>query len=286
MAPAAEDDLNKRVARKLTKRRKEGHQVTMEIPERFRDGDDADEDCTALPGQNANMNQSIFGMIAAAGSKVDINSRFDAQSSDEEDDPAAQLSQTTQLPGEKVRSRKDSPLEKGHRRKLSDVKLLRSLSSLGARSKSKSSAKDKVLSPSGSALEIPTPARPLDRLDSREAPVMGRMLEARAELSTRPSFDLPRSSKDPKYMAEIQEQPSSHLAHELMKIFQFETPEDVIDGGYQIYNYMFCDMLTCKEYPCCLLNSVLIRGYMYITTKHVCFYAYAPKESVSSSLRR
>ena len=58
----------------------------MEIPERFKDGDDADEDITLLPGATAYMNQSVFGMIAAAGSQVDFNARFDAQSSDEEDD--------------------------------------------------------------------------------------------------------------------------------------------------------------------------------------------------------
>ena len=35
------------------------------------------------------------------------------------------------------------------------------------------------------------------------------------------------------------------------------------------------------EYPCWLLQSVLLQGYMYITDKHICFYAYLPKKSVS-----
>jgi len=35
------------------------------------------------------------------------------------------------------------------------------------------------------------------------------------------------------------------------------------------------------EYPCWLLKSVLLQGYMYITTRHVCFYAYLPKKGVS-----
>src|SRR3982074_642167 len=80
-----QDDAKKRVARKLTKRRKEGHRVTMEIPKRFEDGDDADEDCTAPKGQNMMLNQSVFGMIAAAGSQVDFNARFEG-SEDEDDD--------------------------------------------------------------------------------------------------------------------------------------------------------------------------------------------------------
>lgn len=40
-------------------------------------------------------------------------------------------------------------------------------------------------------------------------------------------------------------------------------------------------MLTWIEYPCWLLKSVLLQGYLYITTKHICFYAYLPKKSVS-----
>lgn len=262
MAP--EEDLKKRVARKLTKRRKEGHQVTMEIPERFRDGDDADEDCTALHGPNAYMNQSVFGMIAAAGSQVDFNSRFDAQSSDEDDDSSEPSAQSSGLEVNKTRRRKESPKpEKSHRRKFSDVKLLRSISGLGGRSKTKTLPNGSSPSTPGSAIEPSTPERPFDRRHSRDAPVMSRMLEARNELSMRPSFDLPRTGETSKETSDSREQSSSSLAQQLMDIFQFEKPEDVIE-----------------EYPCWLLKSVLLQGYMYITTKHICFYAYLPKKSV------
>ncbi|PVH87910.1 glycosyltransferase family 1 protein [Cadophora sp. DSE1049] len=260
MAPP-EEDLKKRVARKLTKKRKEGRQVTMEIPERFRDGDDADEDCTALHGRNAYMNQSVFGMIAAAGSQVDFNARFDGPSSDEEDDGEPPASLTTELKVDKTRKGKlPAKPEKNHRRKFSESKLLRSLSGMG-RSKSK-------LSPSGSnspspspSSEAVTPDAPVARTHSRDAPVMSRMLEAKAELSLRPSFDLPRP-RHTREGAVAEEQTSSSLAKQLMDIFEFETAEDVIE-----------------EYPCWLLKSVLLQGYMYITTKHICFYAYLPKKS-------
>ncbi|TGZ83089.1 UDP-Glycosyltransferase/glycogen phosphorylase [Ascodesmis nigricans] len=33
------------------------------------------------------------------------------------------------------------------------------------------------------------------------------------------------------------------------------------------------------EYPCWLLQSVLLEGYMYITKGHICFYAYLPKKA-------
>jgi sterol 3beta-glucosyltransferase len=229
MAP--EEDLKKRVARKLTKRRKEGHQVTMEIPERFRDGDDADEDCTALHGANVYMNQSVFGMIAAAGSQVDFNSRFDAQSSDEDDDSGEPSTQPSGLQVNKTRRRRESPKpEKAHRRKFSDHKLLRSLSGLGPRSKSKSSSKgSSSLTPESAASSV-LPERSIDRISSRDAPVMSRMLEARAELSLRPSFDLPRTGGAPTLTEDNGEQASSSLAQQLMEIFQFEKPEDVIEG--------------------------------------------------------
>ncbi|RDW73756.1 sterol 3-beta-glucosyltransferase [Coleophoma crateriformis] len=262
-----EDELKKRVARKLTKRRKEGHRVTMEIPERFRDGDDADDDCTAAIGSNAFMNQSVFGMIAAAGSQVDFNARFDQQSSDDDEDPTEPSTATSELQVNKQRHEKASSSAKPerHRRKFSESKLMRSIPRLGARSKSGPSSKLEA-SPDPKSPTEPeqsdSPSLQLSRTQSRHAPIMSQMLEARAELSLRPSFELPRTSTDGTGTSDIEETGSSSLAKRLKEIFKFETAEEVIE-----------------EYPCWLLKSVLLQGYMYITTKHICFYAYLPKKS-------
>ncbi|KAG9232353.1 sterol 3-beta-glucosyltransferase [Amylocarpus encephaloides] len=264
MAP--EGDMKKRVTRKLTKKRKEGHQVTMEIPERFKDGDDAEEDYTTLAGGNAYMNQSVFGMIAAAGSQVDFNARFDAQSSDEEEDSTAP-SGSSDLQVGKIRKEKIGKTETP-KRKFSENKLLRSLPRLGTKSKSKSKSRSKKTSPKEPSSPVPespsepeqrTPSIQLSRMASRDAPVMSRMLSARAELSLRPSFDLPRSDMEGDDAGAAG---SSILARRLKEIFHFEKAEDVIE-----------------EYPCWLMKSVLLQGYMYITTKHICFYAYLPKKS-------
>jgi len=228
MAP--EEDLKKRVARKLTKRRKEGHKVTVELPERFRDGDDADEDCTALHGANAYMNQSVFGMIAAAGSQVDFNARFDGQSSDEEDDSGEPSSQSD-LQVEKPRRGKTSPKPQlHHRRKFSENRLLRSLSGLGSRSKSKSSPKRSDPSTPESSSESKHPEVQEPRKPFNHAPVMSRMLEAQAELSMRPSFDLQRTLDGATAMDNSGEGASGSLAKRLQEIFQFEKAEDVIEG--------------------------------------------------------
>lgn len=256
MAP--EEDSKKRVARKLTKKRKDGVRPSMDIPERFRDGEDAEEDCTALTGHNAYMNQSVFGMIAAAGSQVDFNARFDGQSSDEEEDSTSAVpsSQSSDLRVDKTRKGKETVKpEKNHGRKFSESRLLRSIPGLGSKSKSKLSKESSTSSPVEST-ESATPEIRLSRTQSRDAPVMSRMLEAQAELSMRPSFDMPRAE-----MEDIGED-TSNLARRLMEIFQFEKPEEVIE-----------------EYPCWLLKSVLLQGYLYITTKHICFYAYLPKKS-------
>jgi sterol 3beta-glucosyltransferase len=230
MAP--EGDNKKRVTRKLTKKRKEGHQVTMDIPERFRDGDDAEEDHTTLAGGNAYMNQSVFGMIAAAGSQVDFNARFDTQSSDEEEDSTEQPSQEStgsNIHVEKTRQDKTAKPEK-HRRKFSENRLLRSLPRLGTKSKSKIKSSSPH-SPSSPVHESPsdlvTPSIQLPRTASRDAPVMSRMLNAKAELSMRPSFDMPRSDTEGEDNGQVG---SSSLAKRLMEIFNFDKPEDVIEG--------------------------------------------------------
>ncbi|KAI9641319.1 Sterol 3-beta-glucosyltransferase [Ciborinia camelliae] len=262
MAP--DDELKKRTTRKLTKMRKEDHQVTMELPERFRNGDDADEDCTALHGNTYNMNQSVFGMIAAAGSQVDFNARFDAQSSDDEDDSGKPTRQSSEPQINKSHTDQTAGRLDEHRRKLSESKLVRSFARISSKSKTKSTNARGSCTPSplsASPQESSTPELKSPQHQPREPPVMSRMLDARAELSSRPSFDMPRKSKDPE-VDDNGEPSQDSLPERLMEIFKFESPEDVIE-----------------EYPCWLMKSVLLQGYMYITTKHICFYAYLPKKT-------
>jgi len=79
---------------KLVKRKHLHRLPSARLPERLRShGEDTQEDVTAPShgaGASRYMNQSIFSMIAAAGSKTDFNARFDESSdSDEnsEDEP-------------------------------------------------------------------------------------------------------------------------------------------------------------------------------------------------------
>ncbi|KAI1207504.1 glycosyltransferase family 1 protein [Annulohypoxylon truncatum] len=282
--PSEESNAHRRVSKKLQKRRKEEHQPTMELPDRLKDhGDDVDEDVlppTQGPQMFMNMNQSIFGLIAAAGSSVDFNDRFEGQSSDEDEDTdqvdrlrkgkeREQLAQTVVL------KKGSSEREKGEkqRRRISGH-LLRSLPQLprlATRSRFKQSKSsgaqpsdpnaDGQSSPTVDPLSPTIDAAEAEQEGGRLAPVMSRMLEARVEMSSRQSFDLERLSGDHR-RADADDAGPSLLARKLKQIFEFDEPEEVIE-----------------EYPCWLLQSVLLQGYMYITAKHICFYAYLPKKA-------
>ncbi|KAK7700349.1 Sterol 3-beta-glucosyltransferase [Diaporthe eres] len=258
----------------------------MDFPEQLqqKDGDeDQEEDVLPIGLGNGNhsfmnLNQSIFGLIAAAGPKVDFHDRFEGHSSEEEeadgsdddgthrkrkDDAATgKLAKTTVLKPPAAKTSKQ------HRRKFSDSKLMKSvpiLSKLSTKSRSKKGSKEHVSQiqeesePESSAGDGQT------NEESRLAPMMSRMLDARAEMSARPSFDIERRSIDRRGdSSETTDPGPSELSKRLQKIFDFEEPEELI-----------------SEYPCWLLQGVLLQGYIYITSKHICFYAYLPKKAVS-----
>ncbi|KAI6474496.1 Sterol 3-beta-glucosyltransferase [Pyricularia oryzae] len=280
----SEDDPKKRI-RKLQKRRHNGaHSPTMEIPERLRESDPEDEDDdTRRPPFT--MNQSIFGLIAAAGSAVDFNDRFEGASSDEDDDGAdgdheltfprdrrRNMAQTAILrrsraPDESLEVEKKRRKGSGHKllRSLPQISLPKRLSSLSKKSKSSKSKEPQIneedeADESQSSPGNSSPTIESSRNDGRLPPVMSRILEARAELSlSRPSLDLDRiyGSNSP-----TGEGGPSALAIKLKEIFEFDQVEAVMD-----------------EYPCWLLQSVLLQGYLYITSNHICFYAYLPKKA-------
>ncbi|KAM0496662.1 hypothetical protein ACHAP8_007240 [Fusarium lateritium] len=269
-------DLKEHVHDELDKIQRQSSTATV-FPEPLRESDSDDStdehnDPTQAPPMFMNMNQSIFGLIAQASNRVDFNDRFDGMSSDEEGE-SSQNTRTESIARTSILQPISKGKEKVHRRrKLSEHKLLRSLPALPklrSRHKSQSSnlpapaeAADEADDEDGDGGLSPAPALTLTRQDTqgRLAPVMSRMLEAKADLSSRPSFDLDRLSSDVSRSSDGDE--VSALSKKLKEIFEFDEFEQVIE-----------------EYPCWLLQSVLLQGYMYITSKHICFYAYLPKKT-------
>ncbi|KAK3347314.1 sterol 3-beta-glucosyltransferase [Neurospora tetraspora] len=305
-----------RMSRKLQRLRGDSnqpHSPTMELPDRLKDtGKEEDNEEDVLQPQGGmfmNMNQSIFGLIAAAGSTVDFHDRFEGQSSEDEDDVPNHMAMTIAGPGIKGTARNRETVGTGkslsqivvfnkppasatadagpsntHRRRLSGHKLLQSvpgLSRLSSSHKSKKSKQHKGTAMADNKIEEeedPDPSSPLPppnedenkapglappieivRAEGNGAPLMSRMLEARAEMAARPSFDLDRLSGEHR---RDDAGGTGQLAKKLKDIFEFDTAEEVIE-----------------EYPCWLLQHVLLQGYMYITANHIAFYAHLPKKA-------
>jgi sterol 3beta-glucosyltransferase len=260
-----DEDRNRRRPRKLVKKRRQDD--GLEYPKGLEIGEDVDEDVTAGPGpQPFHLNQSVFSLLAAAGSKTDLRSRYDDESSDSDNE-----NETSQVPREALRANarleqeepscSESP-SRDHSeifvRKRSDSKLLRSLPKLNAITpKEKNYMSQSMILPpkSEGSYTIRRGITP------RDAPVMSQILEAQAQLEE------PEDGTDNRgAVVAITEngegQKKVTLAKRLMEIFNLDSEEEVV-----------------AEYPCWLMQSVLLQGFMYITSKHICFFSYLPKKS-------
>ncbi|KAM0513173.1 hypothetical protein ACHAPE_008019 [Trichoderma viride] len=256
--------------------------LTAELPEPLQGSDDDTGENVGFAQTSpmaVNMNQSIFGLIAAAGSRVDFNTRFDDGSSDEDDGeddgeeggrlkPLSSrhrdLSQTAILGSFPAKDKRI-----GHKKKLSGHRLLKSFASLPRRKSGRGSGKvweptEEVDEPESS--EPPSPKKPSQQLEEEEdlrvAPVMSRMLEAQAEMASRSSFDIDieRDSSGPDRTDEGEDEQEeegegSHvtaLARKLMEIFDFDEPERVIE-----------------EYPCDVLSYYQDSTNLYFPHGHI-----------------
>ena len=233
------DPLRKRPSRKIQKRRSERHTVTLQIPDYLKDGADAQDDVTAPPkGKDAQyMNQSVFSMIAAAGSKTDFHARFDDSSSDSDEAPDVDSSvgERSRSPaGDGTPPTGDSSSQQ-QRRRSPMPDFAKALPRLHPRSASRKRA---MASLAGIRKQSISPRPDLGRrassgFKSSQVPVMSRMLEAKAKLQSA-ERDEPYSEEPLSEEREVEEQqvPSgtTSLAVRLMEIFEFNEPEEVLSG--------------------------------------------------------
>ncbi|KAF2743903.1 glycosyltransferase family 1 protein [Sporormia fimetaria CBS 119925] len=276
---ASERSPGPRLGHKLSKKRRPSRRVSLDIPERFRDMADADEDVTAPKNKDAiPMNQSFFSLIARAGqpSHTELGTMHEAESgeSDGEDrrrGPYSRLGRSTRLNRISTSSDPRDPIDNldggrgssQHRRALSQHKLLRSLPKLkgSSRRASRTDTQTAVDMSSSQFLQKPTRPEPpradADRPLRTPSPSVSRGTD-RAESSRAPERRTRRTSTP------ITTPPT--LAERLQQIFGFDDVEEVI-----------------ADYPCWLLQSLLLQGYMYITQQHICFFAYLPKKHSSKT---
>ncbi|KAL8925174.1 MAG: hypothetical protein Q9208_003679 [Pyrenodesmia sp. 3 TL-2023] len=260
MAPR-DGEMEKRARRKLVKKNMPQRHASMHFPERLGYGDDAQDDVTAANGKPAQyMNQSIFSMIAAAGSKTNFHARFEDESSDSEDDP-----ENPKDPVGMAARNTDAPPHvsagEGHGQPEARVKEGGKHTEAVARRhprislpklKLKTMKERNYMSQSNylPSVRRDSPFESPKQVTPRDAPVMSQMLAAQARLD--PSIEIP---EEPRSAHILDPTTSTHgsatLASRLMEIFGFEAPEEVI-----------------SEYPCWLMQSVLLQGYLYITHAH------------------
>ena len=215
---------------------------SVQYPDRLREGEDTQEDVTASKGKPAQyMNQSVFSMIAAAGSKVDFHARFDEDSSDsdEEHDPSkpsqhVESSDTTMPPAGEIDEIQNERVKRARSEKTkgkpADSGGLRALPMLNLRTiKEKNYMSQSTILPSQT--ESPTDEFSPKGVTPRDAPVMGKMLEAQAELS--PSTLLSETQKEVRAEADEgnTEGSPTNLVVRLKEIFEFEKTEEVISGA-------------------------------------------------------
>lgn len=212
----------------------------MDFPERLRqkEGDEEQDEAVRPFGLShgnhhfANMSTNILGLLSAANPKVDYHNRFAGYSSEEDandsgdetigikkekdavTDPMAQT-MILAKPGSKNRKRST-----GH-------KLMQSVPILSRLSTKRSKKEGKQ--PELYVQEDSEAESSAD--ENRLAPHMSRILEARAEVEARPSFDLERQSTGKEYDAvEPTGTSPTGLAKRLQEIFGFEESEEVISG--------------------------------------------------------
>ncbi len=243
MAP--EHDLHKMVGRKLTKKRKPLRASSVQYPARLKEGEDAQEDVTAAKGEPAqHLNQSVFSMIAAAGSKVDFNARFEEESSDSDDE-----NQASANPGgveeQSHNSRAQTQLDEQHEDKTmrgnprrpqgesAEPRGLRSLPKLDLRTiQERTYMSQSLRLPS---TELLSQHKSSAGATPRDAPVMSMMLEAQAELTpSTPLLEIKNTGAEEAQGVIDKEAPTS-LATRLMEIFGFERPEEVVSGTWKRY---------------------------------------------------
>ena len=223
----------------------------MELPERFRFDDDDEEDQDqevdrAQPIDMAMMHQSVFGIIAATQSKANTMRSLLQEADSDSDD-------TTPPPTRPSRSTRDpttlplrqSPLSRNkHLKMVSEPNLVQSLP--GLRSAPKTTFATTTPTRFSKADDLPEPTHHgRTDLESSQSTI--------TKPASRKSSPVPDMSSSTTQVA---------LPDALKDIFDFDEAEKVV-----------------AKYPCWYLQSVLLQGYIYITQRHICFYAYLQKKT-------
>jgi hypothetical protein len=226
--------------------------ASLELPERFRFDDDADleqdqdqEVDRAQIIDMALMHQSVFGIIAATQSKANTM-RSMLQEADSDSDDTTPPTRSNRPMTHSIFPLRQGPLSRNnHLQRVSDANLVQSLPGLRP-------------APKTTTFSTTTPTRFSKPIDPPEpgphaATDLGSSQATIRKPISRKQSPVPDMSSSTTQVA---------LPDALKDIFNFDEAEKVV-----------------AKYPCWYLQSVLLQGYIYITQRHICFYAYLQKKT-------
>lgn len=219
----------------------------MELPERFRCSDDGDQDVEQEVERRsavdmAMMHQSVFGIIAATQSKANnLRSMLQEGDSESEEDGA--------------------PTRPGHRATDSTVPLSRRPTS-GNKHLARTNDHNLVHSSPGlrstplTSFSTPTPTR------FSKGHLSDSVYQSKAELDSSQATITKPESRKASPIPDMSSTSQIALPDALKDIFDLDEAEKVV-----------------AKYLCWYLQSVFLQGYIYITQRHICFYAYLQKKT-------
>lgn len=221
----------------------------MDLPARFKNITDDEDDGHGDQADRPVFQKSILGVFSQAGRKPKLDQGRESESENEQEQDKKQ---------EPVDAEGQS---KGHRKKLSDNKLLKSLRKpMRKRSDSESQdamSQSQFLPPREPPQDVPDRPASAEPQLRDETPLIERKLQAQADAEMEASSSTVRRSKDEPEPGEKGEL----LVKTVAKIFNFDEPEEVL-----------------AVWSCWYLEKVLLQGHLYVTDKHLCFYAYLKKK--------
>ncbi|OQO01189.1 hypothetical protein B0A48_13432 [Cryoendolithus antarcticus] len=257
--------------RKLVKKRYDRSpgmaQSSIALPARF-DEVDEEEENAARRADEAVAQSSVYGLFAQArrdGTGFGLAGRGSRQSVDggrgSMDERRANVDEAEEEETVKVEEKKSE--SKGHRKRFSETRLQRGLLK-PMRERSDSTPQDmtqsQILPPKGELASLPERRASTDEQVDGGDIVLDRKLQAQAKAEMEDSA----STIAGRSRASTRTRDAKAV---LAEIFHFDEPEEVV-----------------AQYPCFYVQTVLLHGDFYITTKHICFYAYLPrKDSIVKS---
>jgi sterol 3beta-glucosyltransferase len=240
----------RRLARQHHRSASSRMKLSVPLPARFENVTDEEEEVHGEPADRAVFQKSILGVFSQAGTKPKLEQGRESESDNEQEE--AKKQDDVGVQGQ----------SQGHRKKLSDNKLLKPLLK-PLRKRSDSEAQDAMsqsqfLPPREPPQEIPERPASADLQLRDETHLIERKLQAQADAEMEASsLTVRRKSREEPEPVDKGEL----LINTVAKIFNFDEPEEVL-----------------AVWSCWYLEKVLLQGHLYVTDKHICFYAYLKKK--------